>query len=88
MLLARLSSKSGQHYRAIGLLERLLTVDPYQDGIYCQLIEEHLAMGNDLAASGLYKRYVETVARELDLVPSARMRSLYKRILTGGVSNN
>lgn len=88
MLLARLSSARGQHYRAVGLLEKLLAIDPYQDEVYCQLIEEHLAMGNDLAASGLYKRYIETVARELDLVPSARMRSLYKRILTGGAASN
>ncbi|RJO60446.1 MAG: hypothetical protein C4542_09115 [Dehalococcoidia bacterium] len=88
MLLARLSSNRGQHYRAVGLLEKLLTIEPYQDEIYCHLIEEHLAMGNDLAASGLYKRYVETVAREMDCVPSARMRGLYKRILTGGVNNN
>ena len=88
MLLARLSSARGQHYRAIGLLEKLLLLDPYQDEIYCHLIEEHLAMGNDMAASGLYKRYVETVARELDCVPSARMRSLYKLIMTGGVASN
>ena len=88
MLLARLSSNRGQHYRAVGLLEKLISIDPYQDEIYCQLIEEHLAMGNDLAASGIYKRYVEIVAQELDCAPSARMRSLYKRILTGGVASN
>jgi len=88
MLLARLSSDRGQHYRAVGLLEKLVSIDPYQDEIYCQLIEEHLAMGNDMAASGVYKRYVEKVARELDCIPSARMRNLYKRILTGGFTNN
>ena len=88
MLLARLSSNLGQHYRAIGLLERVIAIDLYQDEVYCQLIEEHLAMGNDIAATGIYKRYVDTVAHELDCVPSARMRKLYKRILSSGIGNN
>jgi two-component SAPR family response regulator len=87
MLLTRLSSKRGQHHRAVGLLEKLMAIDPYQDEVYCQLIEEHLAIGNDMAASGVYKRYVDTMARELDRLPSNRMRSLYKRILTGSINN-
>lgn len=88
ILLSRLSSNRGQHNRAVNLLEKLTVIDPYRDETYCQLIEEHLAMGNDIAASGTYKRYVETVAREMDCVPSAHMRSLYKRILIGGVGKH
>jgi len=88
LLLAKLSSNRGQHYRAITLLEKIMAIDPYQDEIYCQLIEEHLALGNELLASGIYKRYVETVAHELDCVPSARMRGLYKRIITSKAARN
>jgi ATP/maltotriose-dependent transcriptional regulator MalT/two-component SAPR family response regulator len=88
MLLSRLSSNRGQHNRAVGLLEKLTVIDPYRDETYCHLIEEHLAMGNDIAASTVYKRYVETVVREMDCVPSAHMRSLYKRILTTGAGKN
>jgi ATP/maltotriose-dependent transcriptional regulator MalT/two-component SAPR family response regulator len=88
ILLSRLSSNRGQHNRALNLLEKLTVIDPYRDETYCQLIEEYLAMGNDVAASGIYKRYVETVAREMDCVPSAHMRSLYKRILTNGPNKN
>ncbi len=88
MLLARISSTRGQHNRAVGLLEKLSVIDPYREETYCHLIEEYLAMGNDIAASTVYKLYVETILRDMDCRPSVQMQNLYKRILTGHTSRN
>jgi DNA-binding SARP family transcriptional activator len=81
-LLARLDGESNRHARAISLLERFIAIDPYHDEVYCQLMDEHLALGDAVSASRTYKRYIEGVAREMDCLPSARMRDLHLRLFT------
>ncbi len=68
--------------RAAAVLEKYIAADPYQDDIHCQLIEEHLALGDELSASRAYKRFHEKVARELDSPPSSRMVALRRRLAT------
>ncbi len=81
-LLARLYSERCQHAKAVTLLEDFVSIDPYHDEVYCQLMEQHLAMNNEVSASLVYRRYIETVAREMDCPPSVRMRALHNRLLT------
>jgi len=81
-LLATLRAGWLEYTEAIAHLERLLTIDPYQDEAYSQLVEYHLAMGNRISASRTYKRYVDTVASELGLSPSPRMYDLHERMMT------
>ena len=81
-LLARLYSKRGQHAKAATILEKFISIDPYHDEVYCQLMEQYLAMNNEVSASLVYKRYIETVVREMDCLPSDRMRNLHNRLLT------
>lgn len=80
--LARLYSERGQHAKAATLLEKFISIDPYHDEVYCQLMEQYLAMNNEVLASRIYRRYIETVAREMDCPPSARLRALHSRLLT------
>lgn len=87
-LLARLDGENSQHARAISLLERFIAIDPYHDEVYCQLMEEHLALGDAVSASRTYKRYVEGVAREMDCLPSAHMRDLHLRLFTRATHGN
>ena len=83
LLLSRLECNGGRHARAIALLEKFIAIDPYHDEIYCQLMEEHFALGDQVSAARVYKQYLETVVREMDCPPSAQMHTLHKRLLTG-----
>ncbi len=80
--LAKLYSERGQHAKAVTLLEKFISTDPYNDEVYCQLMEQYLAMNNEVSASRVYRRYIETVACEMDCLPSARMHTLHNRLLT------
>ncbi len=82
-LLANSYGDKGEYDRAIALLEKFIAIDLYQDEIYCQIMEWHLAVGDKVSASRTYKRYFDTVADEMELVPPARMLELHKRILMG-----
>ncbi len=81
--LASFNGHSGGYDKAIAFLEKFITIDPYQDEVYCQLMEWHLALGDKVSASRIYKRYLDTVAGELEFAPPARIQDLHKRILTG-----
>jgi DNA-binding SARP family transcriptional activator len=78
--LAKLYSDIGQHSLSITALEKYLAADPYQDDVHCQLIEQHLAMNDEAAASRVYKKYHETIASELGSPPSSRMNALRRRL--------
>ena len=82
-LLASFSGDKGKCDRAIALLEKSLAIDPYQDEIYCQIMEWYLVVGDKASALRTYKRYLDAVAGEMEFGPSARMQELHKRILTG-----
>jgi len=82
-LLAGFYADRRRYQEAIALLEKFITIDPYQDDIYCQIMEWHLALGEQPAALRTYKRYVDTVARDTENTPPARIQALHDRILVG-----
>jgi ATP/maltotriose-dependent transcriptional regulator MalT/two-component SAPR family response regulator len=82
-LLANFYAAKRKHDRAIVLLEKSIATDPYQDEVYCQIMELHLAVGDRASALRTYKRYLDTVVGEAEFAPPARMQELHKRILIG-----
>ena len=72
----------GHYNRAITLLEKSLAIDPYEDEIYCKIMECHLVIGDKASALRTYKRYLDTVVAETGSTLSARMEELYKRVMT------
>ena len=81
-MLSNFYGGKGNYDRAITLLEKSLAIDPYEGEVYSQIMEWHLVVGDKASASRTYKRYLDTVAGEMESMPSARMEELYKRILT------
>jgi len=82
-LLANFNGDRGKYNKAIALLEKLIAIEPYQDEAYCQMMEWYLAVGDKISALQIYRRYLGTVAGELEFDPLAQIRELRKRILTG-----
>ena len=80
-LLASFYGDRGKYDPAIALLEKFTAIDPYQDEVYCQIMEWYLAERNSVSALRTYKRYLDTAVNEIECVPSARMQQLHKRIL-------
>jgi len=79
-LLVSLKADRGEHEVAIVLLKKYLTIDPYHDEIYCQIMEQYLALEDKASALRTYKRYIDGVANELRVSPPARMEELHKRM--------
>jgi len=79
-LLASFYANSGKYDRAIALLEKSIAVDPYQESIYCQIMEWQLTVGDRGSAFLTYKRYMDTVGDEIDFTTSAHIRELLTRI--------
>ena len=83
LLLASLRISRGDHERAILLFEKYLTIDPYHDEIYCQTIEQYLALGEKAAALRTFRRYANEIASELGVSLPPRMEELRKHIQAG-----
>ncbi len=81
-LLASSYADKGKYDKAITLLKKFIAIDPYQDEVYCQIMEWHLAVGDRVSALQLYKRYIDTVGSEMEFTPSSRMQELHNHILT------
>ena len=79
--LANYHSSRGEYATAISYLEKSLDIDPYQDEVYCKIIEWHLASGDKASALRLYKHYLDTMTRELKLDPLPHISDLRKRIM-------
>jgi two-component SAPR family response regulator len=82
-LLASFYADKRRYDKAIALLEKSITIDPYQDEIYCQIMQWYLAVEDRASALRTYNQYVDTVAGETEFVPPARMLALRKDILMG-----
>lgn len=80
-LLADFYGHTSQYDKAIALLEKFIVVDPYQDEVYCQMIEWHLAAGDRTSALRTYERCIRIVGGETLGIPTPRMQELHKRIL-------
>ncbi|MBI4180685.1 MAG: tetratricopeptide repeat protein [Chloroflexi bacterium] len=79
-LLASFYAKRGEYDRAIALLEKSITVDPYQESVYYQIMMWQLTIGDRDAMFLTYKRYLHTTDGETDSTTSANMRELLHRI--------
>ena len=82
-LLASFYGDKRRYDRAIALLEKFISIDPYQDEIYCQIMEWHLAVGDRASALRTYNRYLDTKVGETEFAPPAHMQELRKRMLIG-----
>lgn len=80
-LLADFYGHKRRYNKALSLLEKFIVVDPYQDEIYCQMMEWHLAAGDRTSALRTYDRYLGTVAGETGSIPIPRMQELHRRLL-------
>jgi len=81
LLLASFNSDRGKYDTAITLLEKIIAIDPYNDEAYYQVMERHLSVGDKFSALRIYERYLNTVADELEVAPSTRIRNLHRHIL-------
>jgi DNA-binding SARP family transcriptional activator len=81
--LAGFYANKGRYEEAIALLQRFIAIDPYQDEVYFQIMEWHLAAGDRTSALRIYKQYLDSVATEVGFVPSARLKALHSRMSQG-----
>ena len=81
--LARINSTLGKYDAAIILLEKFIAIDPYDDDVYCQLMEYHLAAGDNACALRAYRHYLDTITSDAEVVPSERVQDLYRRAVAG-----
>jgi len=82
-LLASFYGGRGKYDTAIALLLKFIAIDPYQDEVYCQIMEWQLTAGDRASALRTYKQYLDMAVGEMGFAPSARMEDLHKRMLIG-----
>jgi DNA-binding SARP family transcriptional activator/predicted ATPase len=69
-----------EYAAALTIGQRLLNLDPLDEGTYVTLIRLH-ALNDDLSgARRAYQNAVETLQRELDVEPGETLRSTYQRL--------
>ncbi|MBN1825984.1 MAG: hypothetical protein JW958_06945 [Candidatus Eisenbacteria bacterium] len=56
--------------------------DPYREEFHYHLVQAHHRLGNRREALDDYHRYEETMVRELDLLPSGRMKALADKVVS------
>ena len=71
----------GRHADLVGELESLVAFNPLRERLRAQLMVALYRSGRQADALAVYQTYRETLADELGLEPSARMRELERRIL-------
>jgi ATP/maltotriose-dependent transcriptional regulator MalT/two-component SAPR family response regulator len=81
-LLASYNILRQKYQSAINLLEEFIRVDPYNDQVYYQMMECYLSLGDKVSALRTYKWYLDNVACDVGVVPSAQIEELHKRMLT------
>ncbi|WP_186007584.1 BTAD domain-containing putative transcriptional regulator [Dehalogenimonas alkenigignens] len=70
----------GDHHKAIPMLEKAIAIDSYQDDLYCELAENHIALGDRLSALKVYQQYKSTVANEIDSDTPSRILEIIKPV--------
>ncbi|PPD58679.1 tetratricopeptide repeat protein [Dehalogenimonas etheniformans] len=78
-ILACYYRKQKQFLKAIPIIEKATRVDEFQDDLYCDLVECHIALGDRLSALRVYQRYHSKILREIGSEPSSRFLELLKR---------
>lgn len=66
--------------KAIPLYRRILALDPYQEHIYCQLMQALADIGDTAAAERVYRDLRTLLLREMNLQPGDAAAEVYNRI--------
>jgi ATP/maltotriose-dependent transcriptional regulator MalT/two-component SAPR family response regulator len=78
--LAGYNGHRGKIDRAIALLEKFISIDPYHDDVYRQMMEWHLEAGDKISARRIYRQYIRNIAGEAEFIPPDSILELHKRI--------
>jgi LuxR family maltose regulon positive regulatory protein len=87
-LLADCYASKGNYGQAVALLDKFITIDPYEEDVYCRMIRWHLAERNRAFALRTYKQYVEFASNESKSESSHEIQRLYQLIVAGGTSSH
>jgi ATP/maltotriose-dependent transcriptional regulator MalT/DNA-binding SARP family transcriptional activator len=78
--LASYNGHCGKIDQAISLLEKFISIDPYHDDVYRQMMEWHLEAGDKISARRIYRQYINNVAHEVEFIPPDGIQKLHRRI--------
>jgi len=87
-LLADLQAKNGNFDKAVALLEKSITIDPYQEDTYYRIMRLYLEGKNKPLALRMYQQYLNTLAGEKELDASSEIRDLYRKLVVREASSN
>jgi LuxR family maltose regulon positive regulatory protein len=75
-LLADLQAEKGNIDKAVTLLEKLLSIDPYQEDAYCRIMRLHLERKNRSLALLVYQKYLNRFSKEKEKNTLSGIRDL------------
>ena len=84
-LLADYHLSRDEHEQSMGALRRLLTIDPWAEGVHRQLMRQLMHRGQREVALQQYEVCRRTLEAELGLEPAAETIDLYEQIRAGRV---
>ena len=70
--------KQKHFLKALSFLDKATSIDEFQDDLYCDLVECHIALGDRLSALRVYQRYQSKILSEIGSEPSTRFLELLK----------
>ena len=74
------SQQAGQTTRALHYAERLLTLEPWRESVYAQVMRLQLAAGDRAAARHTYERCLSILKTELGALPGEVVQAEYRRL--------
>lgn len=80
-----LDLEQGHHAAVVGEIEALVSVHPYREGLWAQLILALYRCGRQADALAAYQRARRILADELGLDPGPELQQLERSILTGTI---
>jgi len=83
-LLTRYLAENEQWSDLIPLCRRALSQNPYHEDFYRYLVEAQFELGNRREALADFHQYEEMMVREMELLPSARMKALADKVVALG----
>ncbi|MBK8049945.1 MAG: hypothetical protein IPK16_24265 [Anaerolineales bacterium] len=75
--------QSGHSADAVTYLQRVLTMEPWNEEAHCSLMTAFATLGQRSAALQQYQTCVDSLASELGVEPDTNTRQLYEHILAG-----
>ena len=80
--LAYAYTDQGKYYNAIDLYQKLLSLDPFNENAYREIMRCYYRLGDRAAAIRQYQTCVDMLREELALSPSEETLKLYKEIIS------